>query len=149
MSPAPAAAPRSVGWALLLPLLAAPGCAIQVVDSAISEDAKSYWVRAVQTGTRDEFTTEDERVTLSVRLAPNFIGAFQRFQTVWIDPDNKIHARAVSGTVRGSHQDLIVFMRIRGTPAARKPGEWQVKVFLGQDLLVHRRFTIREPGAGG
>jgi len=132
------------GTAALLALLLA-GCsagALQVSEAGIGETASYFWLGSRLEGARERFSPADRRVTLAVRLAPNLIGYYQTFRVEWLAPGGGVYLRAPAFTRWGSHQELAVSLPIAGTPAARLPGRWKVRLFHGERLLVERTFEI-------
>ena len=128
---------------LLCTLIA--GCsaeAIRVVDSEFSDDATHAWLFGSSTEPKTAFTTEDEKVTFSVRFGLNYVATYFVYEVEWVAPGGRMFLRAPIRTQWGTHRVLITALAIRGAPAARLPGQWQVRLYLKGRELVERSFQL-------
>ena len=98
---------------------------------------------------REVFGADDERVTLNVRFGRNFVATFFVYQVEWLAPGGRSFRRAPVRTHWGTHRTLSASLPIRGTPAARLPGRWTVRLFLHGRELVERHFRLVEDTPAG
>ena len=134
-------------WSLVLVLwvTALSGCTkgdIRVTKSSISDDAAYWWLGSSPTDAKQVFSTEDEKVTLAVRFAHNFVGTYFEYRVDWVAPTGNVYLRAPTRTQWGSHHDLIVSLPVRGHPAASLDGGWKARLYLNDRLLVERDFAL-------
>ena len=139
--------PRSRSTQVLIALLALAlgGCSIQVSDSVLSKGATAYWVWTEDQPKQTNFLTTDKQVTLHIKFSYNVIASTQVFRVTWFEPSGKPYIAGGVRTIYGSNDSLIVSLKIDGTTASQKPGQWRVKVHYGAEQLVDREFTIEAP----
>ena len=117
---------------------------IRVSDVALAEASLHASSDGPEGKPRSVFSSNDEKVTLSVLFAHNYMGAFQWYKVEWIRPDGKVYLRKGTRSLFGRHDALEASMPIRDTPAAKFfPGKWQVRLYLEDRLLVEKAFEIR------
>ena len=126
------------------------GCsaeAIRVADSEISDDSTHGWLIGSTTEPKTTFTTQDERVTVTVRFGLNYVATYFVYDVEWIAPGERLFLREPVRTQWGTHRVLIASLPIRDQPAARLTGEWRVRVHLQGRQLLEREFElVRAPG---
>ena len=140
---------------LLLMLLSLCGCsaeALRVAGAETSVEATRVALPGLRPEPREVFEAGDERVVLNVRFGRNFVATFFVYQVEWLAPGGRSFLRAPVRTHWGTHRTLSASLPIRGTPAARLPGRWTVRLFLHGRELVRRHFRLVEapppPGPG-
>ncbi len=79
--------PHLLGWLAI----SFVGCAITVIDSSISEDAKyGVLIGSKPVSPRTLFTPEHEKVTFRVQFNNNLSGEYQTFRVDWVGPDGAV-----------------------------------------------------------
>jgi hypothetical protein len=117
---------------------------IRVSDVALAEASLHLSPDGPEGKPRSVFSSNDEKVTLSVLFAHNYVGTFQWYKVEWLRPDGKVYLRKGTRALFGRHDALEASMPIRGTPAATFfPGKWKVRLYLEDRLLVEKGFEIR------
>jgi len=117
---------------------------IRVSDVALAEASLHASSDGPEGKPRSVFSSNDEKVTLSVLFAHNYMGAFQWYKVEWIRPDGNVYLRKGTRSLFGRHDALEASMPIRDTPAAMFfPGKWVVRLYLEERLLAEKGFEIR------
>ena len=127
------------------------GCsqeAVHVSDSSLAEEEATFtFLGESQANRAAVFSTEDEKVTLSVRFSYNLVATFFLYQVRWIAPNGSLYLRGQIRTEFGTHRELTTEMRVRGEAPSQMPGEWRVQLYLDERLLTERKFTLEAPSA--
>jgi hypothetical protein len=127
-------------------VLALSGCTandIHVTDSAVSDEAPQAFLFSTSAEPRTEFTTDDDKVTLSVTFGYNMVATYFVYAIEWVAPGERIYLRAPLRTLWGTHRKLVAELPIRGQGAAQLTGSWKVRLYLEDRLLVERGFALR------
>lgn len=125
-----------------LVLLGCSADAIRVTDSEISDESTHAWLFGSTSEPKTTFTTQDEKVTMTVRFGLNYVATYLVYEIEWIAPGNRLFLREPMRTQWGTHRVLIATLPIRGQPAARLTGEWVVRLHLKDRQLIERRFEL-------
>lgn len=128
--------------ALTVALLGCTTAAIRVSDARLAEGVDYLWLTSLEQHPKTTFSSNDDKVTLAVHFAPNLIAFYQGFTVQWIAPSGRIYLQQRTQTQWGSHMELATALPLRGTPAARLPGHWRVRLYLGERLLTERGFDV-------
>ena len=123
------------------------GCsaeALRVAGAETSVEEARVALPGFRPEPREVFETGDERVVLNVRFGRNFVATFFVYQVEWLAPGGRSFLRAPVRTHWGTHRTLSASLPVRGTPAARLPGRWTVRLFLHGRELVQRHFRLVE-----
>lgn len=140
--------PRALVVMACLALQACSQDAVVVSDTDVApEEATFSFLGGSGSDGKAEFSTEDEKVTLSVRFGYNLVATYFLYHVNWIAPSGHIYLRGQIRTEFGTHRELTTEMRIRGEAPSQQPGPWRVQLYLGDRLLTEREFTIRAPTA--
>ncbi len=122
--------------------------AVHVADTSLAEDEATFTFLGDAKGAQPAvFSTEDEKVTLSVRFSYNLVATFFLYQVRWIAPNDSLYLRGQIRTEFGTHRELTTEMRVRGEAPSQMPGQWRVQLYLDERLLTERSFTIEAPPA--
>lgn len=123
------------------------GCSpgdIHVSDALLAEESLHESLTGPEHKPRTVFTSDDEKVTLSVLFGQNYVGAYQYYRVEWIRPDGNVYLRTGTRSLFGRHDALESSMPIRGKPAGKFfPGKWKVRLFLDDRMLLEKPFEIR------
>jgi len=141
----------NTGRALLLGalttiLIGCTAAALKVSDAGLSEVVDYLWLTSLRQQPKTRFSGSDDKVTLGVQFAPNMIAFYKQFTVQWLAPSGRVYLQQPAHTQWGSHMELATVLPLRGTPAARLPGHWRVRLYLGERLLVERGFEVRSGG---
>lgn len=127
------------------------GCsqeAVEVADTRVADEEATFSFLGEAAGADEAvFSTEDEKVTLSVRFGYNLVATFFLYQVRWIAPNGSLYLRGQIRTEFGTHRELTTEMRVRGEAPSQMPGRWQVQLYLGERLLTEQFFIIEPPKA--
>ena len=120
------------------------GCATsaKVVGTGLSKDATYFWLGSSASEAVSIFSTEDEKVTLRVKFAPNLVGWNWIFKVEWIGPSGEIYLQEPVKTKYGNNEILFAELPIANHEPSKMTGRWRVKLFDGEIELVNRSFTI-------
>ena len=136
---------RHVAVTLSIALLA--GCTaddIHVSDALLAQESLHESLEGPDRKPRTVFTSEDEKVTLSVLFGYNRVGVYQWYRVEWIRPDGNVYLRTGTRSLFGRHDALEASMPIRGKPAGKFfPGTWKVRLFIDDRMLLEKEFEIR------
>src|SRR3989304_7300821 len=92
------------------------------------------------------FTTEDSEAISYVKLK-NLTGE-HKLRWDWIGPKGEIYSSSgdyVLKASKGRYREEVVAwhkLSIRGDRASHSPGEWQIKIYLDDTLILQKGFTI-------
>jgi len=117
---------------------------IHVSDALLAEESLHESLSGPERKPRTIFSSEDEKVTLSVLFGRNFVGTYQWYRVEWVRPDGNVYLRTGTRSVFARHDALQSSMLIRGKPAGKFfPGKWKVRLFLEDRMLLEKEFEIR------
>lgn len=123
------------------------GCTINtmiVSDAVLTDDIDYFWLGTKRGDERTEYYTEEEKVILSVRFKPNMAGYTRTFRVLWYQPGEKVYRLQSAHTQRGSNTEFIVWLDVKGHEPEELPGQWRVDLYLRNELLVSKEFTLTE-----
>ena len=118
------------------------GCAMTVKEVSLSEDPDYFLVGSTEGEAKSIFSASDEKVTLRVVFAPNFVGSSRTFTVEWFGPDGSVYLREPAKTQWGSNETLFAALDIAGSEPSRMPGSWRVRLLYEGAELANRPFTI-------
>lgn len=137
-------------WRLALCPLMLAGCTaedIHVTQETVAPEAVYRFYSEDVDNPRTVFSTDEEKVTLSVRFGYNIVATYFAYVVEWIAPGGAVYQRLPTRTEWGTHRALTATLPIRGTGAVQHPGEWRVRLYLQGRLLTERRFTLERSEA--
>ena len=98
------------------------------------------------------FTTEDSEAISYVKLK-NLAGE-HKLRWDWIGPKGEIYSSSgdyVLKASKGRYREEVVAwhkLSIRGAMASPSPGDWQIRIYLDDTLIIQKGFTIQREKAG-
>jgi hypothetical protein len=114
----------------------------------ISKEVATKGNIGIPEGSTNFFQTTDKQVVAFISFK-NIYGIVN-LRWDWLDPKGRLHFTKQAATVKSSEGKYFEefsawhVMTIAGDKASRIPGEWSVKVYMNDELLDQKAFTIRQ-----
>lgn len=123
------------------------GCTVNtmiVSDAVLTHDIDYSLLGSSTEDERTVFSVEEEKVLLYVRFKPNMAGHTRTFRVLWYQPGGKVYRLQSAHTQLASNTQFIVWLDVKGHEPEELPGQWRVDLYLRNELLVSKDFSLTE-----